>query len=263
MTNVNDFLKKKENKELISMVTAYDYPTALVIEDSSIDAILVGDSVAMVIHGHPHTTHATVEMMSFHTSAVSRAVTSKFIITDIPFLVAHRSGDQLIDALDILVKSGAQAVKIEGGEEVFPSITKTIKAGIPVMGHLGLTPQSVNSLGGYKVQGKEVNQAKKILEDAIALEKLGVFSIVLECVPESLAKVIQNELKIPVIGIGAGANTDGQILVIDDLLGRFQKKSPRFCRQYENLYESSLNALNQFHQDILSGEFPSSEEMYK
>lgn len=263
MNSVNDFLNKKETNVLISMVTAYDYPTALMIEKSNIDAVLVGDSVAMVIHGHPHTTHATVDMMALHTKAVSRGLKSKFLITDIPFLIAHKGGDTLIDTLDLFVKSGAQAVKIEGGEEVFLSIKKTIECGVPVMGHLGLTPQSVNSLGGYKVQGKEVNAAKKMVEDALALEKIGVFAIVLECVPESLATTIQNKLKIPIIGIGAGINTDGQILVVDDLLGRFEKNTPRFCRKFENLYELSLKSLNQYHQKVTDRKFPSSEETYK
>lgn len=263
MNNVNEFLKKKESRELISMVTAYDYPTAVAISESSVDAILVGDSVAMVTHGHPHTTHATIDMMCLHTQAVFRGAKSKFIVTDIPFLVAHRSGDALLEALDLIVKSGAQAVKIEGGEEVFHSIERCIRAGVPVIGHLGLTPQSVNSLGGYKVQGRDDSKAKTILKDALELEKRGVFAIVLECVPEELAAQIQNQLRIPIIGIGAGANVDGQILVIDDLLGRTDSHKPRFTRQYANFFEDTVNALNHYHQDILVREFPNIKESFK
>lgn len=262
MKSINEFSKKKLKGELISMVTAYDFNTAAVIEESEIDAVLVGDSVAMVMHGHPHTTFATVDMMSLHTKAVCRAIKSKFVVTDIPFLIAHKQDDSLLNAAGEFINSGAGAVKIEGGEDVFHSIKTVIKAGIPVMGHLGLTPQSVHQLGGYITQAKEEHQANKIFEEARELERIGVFALVLECVPSELATRIKEELTIPVIGIGAGAKVDGQVLVVDDLLGRSNQKLPKFVRKYHNLFEETLSSLNKFQHDVVSGDFPNHSESY-
>lgn len=262
MNSVLDFKQKKKSQQKISMVTAYDYPTAKLVDNSNIDAILVGDSVAMVMHGFENTTYATVEMMALHTAAVKRGVQNKFIVTDMPFLSVHRSEEYLFQALDQIIKAGAHAVKIEGGSEVFKCIDQIIKAGIPVMGHLGLTPQAVNQIGGYKVQGKHQDQADQIIQNAIELEKIGVFALILECVPSKLAKKIRAELSIPVIGIGAGAELDGQILVIDDLLGRSASAYPKFVRKYSDIYQVSLDSLNRYHQNVLEGSFPSTLESY-
>ncbi|MBD64327.1 MAG: 3-methyl-2-oxobutanoate hydroxymethyltransferase [Halobacteriovoraceae bacterium] len=262
MNKVTDFNKKKNQGEKISMVTAYDYPTAKMIAASAIDAILVGDSVAMVFHGYANTTFATREMMALHTSAVARGADDKFIVTDMPFLSLERGEAYLFDTLDLFIKAGARSVKMEGGEFIFSQIEKTIKAGIPVMGHLGLTPQTINQLGSYKVQGKKDEEAQKIIAQARELEKLGVFALILECVPGALAAHLRDELSIPVIGIGAGPEVDGQILVIDDLLGRSNSGYPKFVRQYGNTFELGLNCLNQYHQDIQANSFPSSQESY-
>ncbi len=262
MKSINMFTKKKENHELISMITAYDYHTALAVEESNIDAVLVGDSVAMVVHGYPHTTYATVEMMSLHTKAVCRGLKSKFVVTDIPFLIAHREDDSLLNTAGELINCGASAVKIEGGEEVFSGIRKLIRAGIPVMGHLGLTPQSVHQLGGYKTQAREEFQAQKLLNAAKELEQLGVFAIVLECIPQDLASRVQSELRIPVIGIGAGVKVDGQILVVDDLLKKSTTKLPKFVRSYHNMFEETLSSFNKFHSDVTTRKFPNSSESY-
>lgn len=263
MKTISDLLNAKKNNQKISMITAYDYPTAQLVENSNIDAILVGDSVAMVMHGLENTTYATVDMMVLHTAAVKRGAKNKLIVTDMPFLCVHRSKDYLFESLDKIVKAGAHAVKIEGGSEVYESISATIKAGIPVMGHLGLTPQSVNQIGGYKVQGKSQQQAEQIIQEAQKLQELGVFALILECVPYHLAQKVKEALTIPVIGIGAGKNLDGQILVIDDLLGRSNSRYPKFVRSYNNLYESSLTSLNNYHNDVVTGMFPNEQESYQ
>ncbi|OFZ15439.1 MAG: 3-methyl-2-oxobutanoate hydroxymethyltransferase, partial [Bdellovibrionales bacterium RBG_16_40_8] len=234
------------NGEKISVVTCYDYTSARLVNNTRVDALLVGDSLAMTMYGEKSTLPATVEQMSLHTAAVARGAPDKFIIGDLPFLSYRISITENIKSIASLMRAGAHAVKLEGvcGNESL--IQHTVESGVPVMGHLGLTPQSVNQLGGFRVQGRTSDQAKLILDGAKTLEKCGCFSVVLECVPTSLAKQISEELSIPTIGIGAGPDTDGQVLVWQDMLGLNTDFRPKFVRQYLNGGELFSSALNQF-----------------
>ena len=251
-----------QRKEKISMVTCYDYLSANIVSDTDIDLVLVGDSAAMVVYGHKTTLPATVEMMEAHVSAVSRGLTGKPLIADMPFL-AHRKGfDLTMDAVDRLMKAGGNAVKIEGAGDSIKVIEHIVKSGVPVMGHLGMTPQSVNQFGGWKVQGKKEQGADKIILDAKALENAGVFSIVLEMVPSKLAKTITKNINIPTIGIGAGPHTSGQVLVYHDVLGLNPGFRPKFLRTYLNGYESIKNALNHYSNEVKNGSFPSKKESF-
>jgi 3-methyl-2-oxobutanoate hydroxymethyltransferase len=262
MKTISDFRKKKINNEKFTIVTCYDYWSAKIIDESDVDAVLVGDSVAMVMHGFETTINADVEMMMFHTAAVKRGLQNKFLVTDIPFL-AHRKGrEYLVNASERLLKAGAQAVKIEGADGNLENIEFLVKSGVPVMGHLGLTPQSVHQFSGFKLQGKTEEKAEKIIADAIALQDAGCFSLVLEMVPAMLAEEITNKLEIPTIGIGAGNKTDAQILVLQDLLGASKTFSPKFLRRYENQYYSVLKALNQYTKDVKEIKFPTEKESY-
>ena len=262
MKSVLDFQNKKALGESISMVTSYDTWSAKIINDSSIDCILVGDSASMVMHGYPSTVHATIEMMATHVRAVSQGAPNKFIIGDIPFL-AHRKGrNALMDAVEMLMKAGAHAIKLEGARGHLDEVSYIVQSGVPVMGHLGLTPQSVNQLGGFKVQGKGEDTALSIYEDALALEKAGCFSMVLECIPAPLGQKITEALRIPTIGIGSGAETSGQVLVLQDLLGMDPTFKPKFVRRYLEGHELIKSALNQFDADVKSNGFPVRKESF-
>jgi len=244
------------------MVTCYDYWSAKIIDESDIDAVLVGDSAAMVMHGFETTINAEIEMMCYHTAAVKRGLKNKLLISDLPFLSNRKGISFLMESIDKLMKAGAQAVKIEGADDNLELIQYVIKSGIPVMGHIGLTPQFVHQFGGYKLQGKDEKAAEKFLDDAKKLEDAGCFAIVLEMMPSELSAKITKELSIPTIGIGAGPFTDGQILVLQDLLGMSKDFQPKFLRKYLNGFELILNSLNKFNDDVKNQNYPNKEESY-
>ncbi len=259
---IPEFVSKKSKGQKISMITCYDATFAKLIEQTNIDAILVGDSASMVMHGQKTTLNISTSMMASHVQAVATGITKKIIIGDMPFLSYRKSLDANMEAVETLMKAGSHALKLEGAEGNLKLIEHVVQSGVPVMGHLGLTPQSVYTLGGFKVQGREKKSQDKILQDALALQDAGCFSVVLECVPSALAKIIAQELHIPVIGIGAGPAVDGQVLVLQDLLGLNQNFKPSFLRHYLNGAELVQNALNHFHQDVAEGKFPSEKESY-
>lgn len=260
--NIPEFQARKNSQNKLTLVTCSDFWSAQLLQQSSIDAILVGDSLAMVMHGHPNTLHADLEMMQLHCLAVRRGAPEKLLIVDMPFLEAQISTENGLRAAQGLLRSGAQAIKIEGAGSSLDCIRKCVEAGIPVMGHLGLTPQSVHSIGGYKVQGKTPQAYEKIKAEALLLQEAGCFGLVLECVPSSLARDLTNTLKIPLIGIGAGPACDGQILVLQDLLGLQNQKSPRFVRRFANGFESFSEALEAYVRAVQTEEFPSRQESY-
>ena len=262
MNAVTDFARFKSEGRKISLVTAYDSWSARLVARSNVDAILVGDSAAMVVHGHSTTVTATVELMAMHTRAVAGAAAEKLVIADLPFLSYRKGIPAAIDAAGALVTSGAQAVKLEGVEGHENVITRIVGSGVPVMGHLGLTPQSVNKFGGFRVQGRGCGEAAALVRQAHALEELGCFAIVLECVPASLGARITAELRIPTIGIGAGAGTDGQILVLQDLWGVDTRRTPRFVRRYVDGEQLLTDALNQYDGDVKETRFPAAQETY-
>jgi len=262
MKTVNEFKKLKSQSKKISMVTCYDYWSAKIIDESDIDAVLVGDSAAMVMHGFETTINAEIEMMCYHTAAVKRGLKNKLLISDLPFLSNRKGISFLMESIDKLMKAGAQAVKIEGADDNLELIQYVIKSGIPVMGHIGLTPQFVHQFGGYKLQGKDEKAAEKFLDDAKKLEDAGCFAIVLEMMPSELSAKITKELSIPTIGIGAGPFTDGQILVLQDLLGMSKDFQPKFLRKYLNGFELILNSLNKFNDDVKNQNYPNKEESY-
>lgn len=260
---INDILNRKKDKKRITALTAYDYPSAKIASNAGIDIILVGDSLGMVIQGEENTLKVEVEDMIYHTSLVSKAEPKSLIITDMPYMSYHLSIEKSVEnAMKLIKYGGAEGVKIEGGEKRIDTIKAIIDSEIPVMGHLGLTPQSINIMGGFKVQGKLKQKAEEIYKDAIKLEKAGVFSIVLESIPEELSQIITNELKIPTIGIGAGKFCDGQILVFHDLLGISNEKTPKFVRKYANIYDISIKAIREYINDINSNNFPNDNETY-
>lgn len=244
------------------MVTCYDCWSARIIAETSMDAILVGDSVAMVMHGYPSTVHATTGMMASHTAAVRRGCGETFMVTDIPF-PEHRKGlAAAMEAVDALMKAGANAVKIEGIRGHEEIIRHVVESGVPVMGHLGLTPQSVNQMGGYRVQGREEEAARQLQKDALALQEAGAFALVLECIPAELAAQVTGSLSIPTIGIGSGAGCSGQILVLQDLLGMNREFQPKFLRTYMKGGDQIRVALNQFNADVKGALYPSMEESF-
>lgn len=247
----------------ITMLTAYDYPMARLVDAAGIDAILVGDSLGNVVLGYTSTIPVTMDDMIHHIKAVTRGVTRAMVVGDMPFLSYHLSLEEsLKNAGRIIQEGGAQAVKLEGGQEVAPVIRAMVAAGIPVMGHLGLTPQAIHQMGGYKVQGKDEATARKLLDDARALEEVGVFSIVLECVPAALARLITQKLEVPTIGIGAGPHCSGQILVTHDLLGLFGGAGPKFVKRYVNLYQEIMKALQAYREEVQTGAFPAPEHCF-
>lgn len=260
---IHDFKDYKIKGKKISMLTCYDYPSAKIVSNTKIDSVLIGDSVAMTVHGHPSTVTATMPMMIMHTNAVSRAITQQFIVTDLPFLSYRISLDDTMKNVLALIQAGAHAVKVEGCDpDLLKTISHIVTSGIPVMGHIGLTPQSVHQLGGYKIQGKDEQTAKQLQVQAKNLEDAGCFAIVLECAPAKLASVIASNLSIPVIGIGAGLNTDGQILVWHDLLGLQNEFKPKFVRQFINSEKLFTDAINEYVNEIQLQSFPTSEHSF-
>jgi 3-methyl-2-oxobutanoate hydroxymethyltransferase len=260
--NVLDFAKKKRAGQKISMVTCYDHWSARILNTSDIDCLLVGDSLAMVMHGFDSTVHATVDMMATHVAAVRRGAPDKFVVGDMPFLAARKGTDPAMEAVHALMQSGSNAVKIEGAQGQLDLMAHIVESGVPVMGHLGLTPQSVEAFGGHKVQGRNEGDAAKILKDAKALQDAGCFALVLECVPAALGKAITAELDIPTVGIGAGADTDGQVLVLHDMLGMDNEFKPKFLRHYLAGHSTVQDAVNRYHADVVDGAFPNKNETY-
>ncbi len=261
---VNDFIESKKNGRKISMLTAYDYSMAKLLDESGVDSLLVGDSLGMVVLGYEDTLQVTMEDMIHHCRAVARGVKGAMVIGDMPFMSYHVSIEETVRNAGRLIKEGlAQSVKLEGGSEIADKIRAVIGAQIPVVGHLGLTPQSVNMFGGFKVQGKSEDAAKKIIEDALLLEEIGVFAIVLECVPAELAKIISGKLTIPTIGIGAGADCDGQVLVTQDMLGMYSDFVPKFAKQYAQVGLSIKEAVASYGDETRSGAFPEKKHTFK
>lgn len=253
----------KNRGEKIAMLTAYDYSMARIIDDAGIDVILVGDSASNVMAGNTTTLPITLEQMIYHASSVVRAVKRALVVVDLPFgTYQGNSSEALRSAIRIMKESGAHSVKMEGGSEIKESVDRILSAGIPVMGHLGLTPQSIYKFGTYTVRAKEDAEATKLQEDARLLQQCGCFGIVLEKIPAALAKKVSNELLIPTIGIGAGPDTDGQVLVMQDMLGINKDFKPRFLRHYANLHESIISAVSNYVEDVKAKDFPNEEEKY-
>lgn len=260
---IQDFKRKKQEQQKIAMLTCYDYPSACTIAESNIDCVLVGDSVAMAVHGHENTIMATIDMMVLHTQAVARGLKQQFLIADLPFLNHKISIAQTITNVTSLLRAGAHAVKIEGGDaDTCDTIAYLGNAGVPVMGHIGLTPQSIHQLGGFKVQGKSQEQAELLLQQALNLEQAGCFAVVIECVPQQLAQTITSALTIPTIGIGAGSHTDGQVLVWHDMLGLQTNFNPKFVKRYTQGKETFLEAINHYAQQVQQVSFPAPEHSF-
>jgi 3-methyl-2-oxobutanoate hydroxymethyltransferase len=256
-------IEMKANGEKIAMLTAYDYTMAKIVDKSGVDVILVGDSASNVMAGHETTLPITLDQMIYHASSVVRAIERALVVVDLPFgSYQSDSKEALRSAIRIMKESGAHAVKLEGGQEIKDSIKKILHAGIPVMGHLGLTPQSIYKFGTYNVRAKEEQEAEKLIEDAQLLEKIGCFGIVLEKIPATLAQKVAESISIPVIGIGAGGGVDGQVLVLHDLLGMNNEFSPRFLRRYMNLYDGMTTAIGQYVDDVKTKDFPNLNEQY-
>ncbi|AZQ44542.1 3-methyl-2-oxobutanoate hydroxymethyltransferase [Nonlabens ponticola] len=260
---VKSLTEMKANAEKISMLTAYDFTMAKIIDSAGIDVILVGDSASNVMAGHETTLPITLDQMIYHAGSVVRGVDRALVVVDLPF-GSYQSDpkEALRSAIRIMKESGAHTVKLEGGSEVKDSIKRILNAGIPVMGHLGLTPQSIYKFGTYTVRAKEEAEANKLKEDALMLEKLGCFALVLEKVPAALAQQVADSLTIPVIGIGAGSGVDGQVLVSHDMFGMTHEFNPRFLRRYMNLYEDMGKAVDQYNKDVKSKDFPNDDEQY-
>ncbi len=260
---VKSFIKFKRRKEKIAILTAYDFFTARILDQIGMDAILVGDSANMVFYGSPNTLSIGMDQMIYHTKAVSSATKRALVIADMPFLSYQASIQQAIFNAGRFLKEGqASAVKIEGGLEMTDTIKRIIQVGIPVMGHIGLTPQSINRFGGYVVRGKSEEERDYLMESAKKLEQIGCFSILLESIPKNLAQQITESLGVPTIGIGAGAGCDGQVLVINDILGLFEDFKPKFVRRYADLEKEIRKACKRYLEDVKSGKFPSEEESY-
>lgn len=260
-THVLNEMKLKGEK--IAMLTAYDYSMARIIDEAEIDVILVGDSASNVMAGYDTTLPITLDNMIYHAASVVRGVKRALVVVDLPFgTYQGNSKEALASSIRIMKETGAAAVKLEGGQQVAESIERILSAGIPVMGHLGLTPQSIHKFGTYVVRAREEEEARRLLEDARILEKIGCFAIVLEKIPARLAEEVTNTLKIPVIGIGAGSKTDGQVLVLHDMLGITQEFSPRFLRRYHNLYAEIKGAVQTYISDVRSQTFPNDKEQY-
>lgn len=255
--------KMKAQGEKIAMLTAYDYTLAGIIDSAGIDVVLVGDSASNVVAGHETTLPITLDQMVYHAASVVRAVARALVVVDLPFGTYQAdSKEALRSAIRIMKESGAHAVKLEGGAEIKESVERILQAGIPVMGHLGLTPQSIYKFGTYTVRAREEAEAEALVKDAKMLQKLGCFALVLEKIPATLAKTVAAEVQIPIIGIGAGQHVDGQVLVLHDMLGMTQEFSPRFLRRYLNLQEDISNAVAHYTQDVKKGDFPNDQEQY-
>lgn len=257
------FLEAKKKNEKLSMLTAYDYSMAKLVDEAGVNGILVGDSVGMVCLGYKDTLSVTMDDMIHHTRAVARGVTNALLIADMPFMSYQTSVyDAVANAGRLVKEGGAQAVKLEGGEEFAPHIKAIVAASIPVMGHLGLTPQSVHAFGGFKVQGKDEAAARKLLQDAKAVEEAGAFSVVLECIPAKLAALLSKNLAIPTIGIGAGPDCDGQVLVYQDMLGIFADFTPKFVKRFADLAPLLRQAFAEYHREVRAGTFPAAEHTF-
>jgi len=260
---IKSLLEMKANNEKIAMLTSYDYTMAKIVDHSGIDIILVGDSASNVMAGHETTLPITLDHMIYHASSVVRAINRCLVVVDLPFGTYQGNSKSALDSsIRIMKEAGAHAVKLEGGSEVKESVIRILSAGIPVMGHLGLTPQSIYKFGTYTVRAKEEAEAIKLKEDALLLEKLGCFAIVLEKVPAKLAEEVAKSLNIPIIGIGAGGGVDGQVLVTHDMLGMTVEFQPRFLRRYANLYDDMSNAFKKYITDVKSADFPNKKEQY-
>ena len=261
---IPDIYKKKAEGKKITVLTAYDFPTAQIVDEAGIDIALVGDSLGMVVQGIDSTLPVTMDEMIYHTRMVARAAKTALVVGDMPFLSYQASIEEAVrNAGRFLKEAGAEAVKLEGGTSVAAVIRAIVAAGIPVMGHIGLTPQHIHALGGFKVQGRDEAAREKILADARAVQESGAFSIVLEAVPSTLAKEISGMLSIPTIGIGAGPHCDGQVLVLHDLLGLFDRFTPKFVKRYASLKEQALKAVRDYKQEVESGAFPTDEQSFK
>jgi len=263
-TTVQDFLKKKTEGRKITVLTAYDYPFAQIVDEAGIDAVLVGDSLGVVVQGLENTLPVTMDEMIYHTKMVSRAVRNALVIGDMPFM-SYQAGieDAVRNAGRFLKEGGAAAIKIEGGSEIADRISAMTRSDIPVMAHIGLTPQSIHRMGGYKVQGKTKSAARKLIEEAKVVEDAGAFSVVLEGIPLTLAREITKVLSIPTIGIGAGPYCDGQVLVLHDVLGLFDRFVPKFVKRYANLKQETVSAILAYKKDVEDGIFPSEEQSFK
>ncbi len=261
---VSTFLSQKQKGEKITMLTAYDYSTAKLMDEAGINSILVGDSLGTVILGYEDTLPVTMEDILHHTKAVARGAKNALVVADMPFMSYQTSVyDAVKNAGRLIKEGGAQAVKLEGGAAVTEQISAIVKASIPVVAHIGLTPQSVNVFGGHKVQGKSEESAKQIIEDAKAVEAAGAFALVMECVPASLAKIISDTVSIPTIGIGAGAGCDGQVLVYQDMLGMFTDFSPKFVKRYADVGSIMKEAFKNYIEEVQNGTFPTEEHTFK
>ncbi len=258
-----DFAPMKERGEKISVVTAYDFSFARLFDEAGVDMLLVGDSLGSVIAGEPNTLGVTMEQMEYHVRAVARGRRNAFLVGDMPFLSYQASNEDAVRNAGRLLQAGAEAVKVEGGEAWLDTIHRIIRADIPVMGHLGLTPQSIHRMGGFKVQGRDEKQRQAILRDAKLLEEAGVFALVLEGVPASLAAEVSKSLRIPTIGIGAGVDCDGQVLVSYDLLGLFGEFTPKFVKRYANLGDAVREAVESYVREVREGAFPGGEHSFK
>lgn len=258
------FKESKKNGEKLTMLTAYDYTTAKLLDESGVDSILVGDSLGMVVLGYDDTLSVTMEDMIHHSAAVARGAKNALVITDMPFMSYQTSVyDAVVNAGRLVKEGGAQAVKLEGGIEFCEHIKAIVKASIPVCAHIGLTPQSINAFGGFKVQGKGKEEAQRLLDEARAVEEAGAFAVVLECVPAKLAKKISESISIPTIGIGAGAGCDGQVLVYQDMLAMYSDFKPKFVKQYAQIGSVMKDAFKQYISEVKSGAFPSEEHTFK
>ncbi|MDA8850080.1 3-methyl-2-oxobutanoate hydroxymethyltransferase [Flavobacteriaceae bacterium] len=260
---VKSLVEMKALGEKISMLTAYDYTMAKIVDGAGVDVILVGDSASNVMAGHETTLPITLDQMIYHASSVVRAIDRALVVVDLPFGTYQSDPKEALrSAIRIMKESGGHAVKLEGGKEIKDSIKKILNAGVPVMGHLGLTPQSIYKFGTYTVRAKEEEEALRLIEDAKLLERLGCFALVLEKIPAALAQQVAESISIPVIGIGAGGGVDGQVLVLHDMIGMTQEFHPRFLRRYMNLHEEMTTAISQYVGDVKSSEFPSENEQY-
>lgn len=262
MKNIHEWQQKKSSQSKISMVTCYDASFAKIIAATQVDAVLVGDTAAEVMHGYKSTVHADLDMMAAHCKAVATQLEHKFVIGDLPFLSYRQDLKTTMQAVHRIMRTGVNAIKLEGAKGNIELIKHITESGVPVMGHIGLTPQSFHQLGGYKVQGRQEAQAQQLTQDALALEDAGCFAIVFECIPATLAQSITKQLTIPSIGIGAGPDVDGQVLVLHDLLGLSHGFTPKFLKRFANGYEQFVQALDQYHSEVTQGDFPNYDQSY-
>lgn len=255
-------IQMKQKGEKISMLTAYDFLTAGLLDEAGVEVLLIGDSLAMVVLGYNNTLSVTMEDMLYHTRAVARGAKLALVVGDMPFMSYQIGLEDALSNAGRFLQAGAEAVKLEGGEEIAETVARLVQVGIPVMGHIGLQPQSVHQVGGFKVRGKTLEQAKKLITDAKVLEEAGVFSVVLECVPRELGRLITKEVSVPTIGIGAGPECDGQVLVTQDLLGLYKKLTPKFAKRYVNLSEALKEAVESYIKEVKTGRFPAEEHSF-